>query len=144
MTVMLGGMTATLSGPAPYGGGIPVHIAITAEATIASTEGGDVSWEIARFTELETALPPGLSDADRASVRGFAAVLGHHIVSHALNEATPALPLATLTPPSEVTIGGTARSTGIPAGTRLGLAAPTFTLAGDHLRAAGDLAELAP
>ena len=88
-------------------------------------------------------MPSSMSDADRETVRGFAAVLGHHMVSLSLNESMPALPLVGLAPPTEVTIAGTTTATGIPTGTRIGIVTPMVTVRADYLDAVGALGELA-
>ena len=139
---MLGGVTMTVAGGPPFGDGVPVQVSMTAEASLSDGSSADPTWQIDRLTELQVAMPGGMSAADRATVTGFAATLGHHLISLSLNESSPALPLVSLAPPTDVTVGGMSTSTGIATGTRVGIAMPSLSIVGDHLEATGPLGAL--
>ncbi|MBZ0117024.1 MAG: hypothetical protein K8H88_08525 [Sandaracinaceae bacterium] len=140
-TQLMTSFAATLAGPPPYGGGIPVRVAAIAEASM-TTSGERPSFAITRFTALAVSMPPGFEGEDRTNVRGFGAILAHHVLGFATGQAMPSVPIASMTAPASITLGGMAVSTGIAPGTQLGIASPMITFQGDQFEAVGDLTAL--
>jgi len=136
-------MTATVSGPSPYGAGMQIRFHATARASLDGSPGTHPGVGAIALTELGFSADRALSTDERAQVGAFVAVLGHHVASTLLGDARPPIPVPALMVPTSLRFGaGVEVPTGVAAGTLLGARAPAFSIVGDQLEASGAFGEL--
>jgi hypothetical protein len=133
---MLGGITLTVSGGAPYGDGMQIQLGGTARAELvpgASGDPEDAELGSIELTELQFESDAPIAAADRPGVYAFLASFVHHAATVALN-GSPTLPV-----PSMQTAAFEAF--GLPAGVQLGAAAPLVRALEGRIEVAGDFGE---
>ena len=89
------------------------------------------------LTRLAFSADAPLSASDRQTVGAYVAVLGHSLAGFLLNDATPALPVASINAPAALPLNGESIPTGLISDLSLTVASPSFRFAGDHLEAEG-------
>lgn len=127
----LGGIEITIDtvdpglGP-PYDAELHLRVAATVEADL-DVMGVDPTWTNIDITSLQFAADDALSDADRNTVCQLVTLLIWHMGNHALNTATPPMPIASFEIPASLS------AYGLVAGTELGITPLANRIIGDAI-----------
>ncbi len=123
-TLMLGGISATLTIPGVIDTPIQIVFGGNASATITLT-GNTLVFGNVTLQQLFVSFQVSLSQAQRTAMETFLTSALQSVLGNAINNGLPAFPIPTFTLPASVS------QFGLPAGAQLGIVDPVLTTSGD-------------
>ncbi len=137
--LMIGGVTATMSGSAStaYEGGLDATMAATATATLASGTGEDPTFENIHITDLSFGTDRVLTTDEQDQVQNTLIALAYFMTDYALNRGGPTLPVPSLMTSTDYA------TYGVDAGMRLGAVTPAVSITDAYVELAGNFGQRA-
>jgi hypothetical protein len=125
-TLMLGGVSATLTIPGVIDSPIQIMFGGNASASV-SLVGNSLVFGNLNLTQLHVAFDVTLSQSQRSAMESFLTTALQSVLGNALNNGLPAFPIPSFTLPASVA------TYGLPAGAELGILDPALTTSSSHV-----------